>query len=234
MAVPFASSAMALSNRLFGSQHVRGLSRTSRHAYPKALGASNTRQLLLGSAGDSYAQAWRHVPGESPQETDEVGMIGKRIPHAQPTRGRLVPTDPAPSTQPVAWHALSPDEALGRLSSNTSGLGAADAAQRLEIHGRNELDLESGSTVWQLISVQVVNPMVYLLGGAGLVSLIAGKVFDAVVILLIVVANVIIGVFQEYRAEAALDALRRLSSPRARVLRDGEGRVVDAATIVPG
>ena len=76
--------------------------------------------------------------------------------------------------------------------------------------------------------------MVYLLGGAGVVSLLAGKVFDAVVILLIVIANVIIGVFQEYRAEAALDALRKLSSPRARVLRDGEVRVVDAATVVPG
>ncbi len=144
-----------------------------------------------------------------------------------------MPPDPA-STQPVAWHALSPDEALERLSSDAYGLTAANAAERLEISGRNELALESGPTVLQLIFEQVANPMVYLLGGAGLVSLLAGKVFDAAVILLIVIANVIIGVFQEYRAEAALDALRKLSSPRARVLRDGEVRVVDAADIVPG
>jgi len=127
-----------------------------------------------------------------------------------------------------------PNEALERLSSNAYGLTAADAAARLQTSGRNELALETGTTIWRLIFEQVANPMVYLLGGAGVVSLVAGKVFDAVVILLIVIANVIIGVFQEYRAEAALDALRKLSSPRARVLRDGEVRVVDASTVVPG
>ena len=81
---------------------------------------------------------------------------------------------------------------------------------------------------------QVANPMVYLLAGAAVVSLFAKDVFDAVVIALIVVANVIIGVSQEYRAETALDALKRLSSPRARVLRDGELRVIDATEVVVG
>ncbi len=76
--------------------------------------------------------------------------------------------------------------------------------------------------------------MVYLLAGAAVVSLFAKDVFDAVVIALIVVANVIIGVWQEYRAETALDALKRLSSPRARVLRDGELRVIDATEVVVG
>jgi Ca2+-transporting ATPase len=76
--------------------------------------------------------------------------------------------------------------------------------------------------------------MVYLLAGAGGVSLLAGKTFDAVIIGIIVIANAIIGVVQEYRAEAALDALRKLSSPRARVMRDGEARVIDAAEVVAG
>ena len=76
--------------------------------------------------------------------------------------------------------------------------------------------------------------MVYLLAAAGAVSLVAGKVFDAAVILLIVLANIVIGVVQEYRAEAALDALRRLSSPRARVLRDREVHVIDASEVVVG
>ncbi len=145
-----------------------------------------------------------------------------------------MPTAPATSTQPVTWHALSPQEALERLGSSADGLTAAAAATRLETSGRNELALETGATIPQLIFEQVANPMVYLLGGAGLVSLLADKVFDAAVILIIVIANVIIGVFQEYRAEAALDALRRLSSPRGRVLRDGEVHVVEAGTIVPG
>ena len=81
---------------------------------------------------------------------------------------------------------------------------------------------------------QVANPMVYLLAGAAVVSLFAQDVFDAVVIALIVVANVIIGVWQEYRAESALEALKRLSSPRARVMRDGDVRVIDATEVVVG
>ena len=133
------------------------------------------------------------------------------------------------------WHALAPEAAVARLRSDrNAGLTSDDAAARLAADGPNELGVESGPTIPKLILAQVANPMVYLLAGAGVVSLLAGKVFDAVVIVLIVIANVVIGVFQEYRAEAALDALRRMSSPRARVLRGGEVRVIEAAQVVVG
>ena len=136
---------------------------------------------------------------------------------------------------PRPWHALDAQAAAEELGVSTSvGLTSAEAAARLAADGPNELAAESGPTIPQLILAQVANPMVYLLAGAGVVSLLAGKVFDAVVIVLIVIANVVIGVFQEYRAEAALDALRKLSSPRARVLRDGEVRVIEAAQVVVG
>jgi len=143
--------------------------------------------------------------------------------------------EPSVSPTQEAWHALAPDDAVARLGSDRhSGLTGSDAAARLAADGPNELGVESGPTIPKLILGQIANPMVYLLAGAGLVSLLAGKVFDAVVIVLIVIANVVIGVFQEYRAEAALDALRRMSSPRARVLRDGEVRVIEAAQVVVG
>ena len=121
-----------------------------------------------------------------------------------------------------------------RLKTTTQGLSGEEAAARLAEDGPNSLTIESAATLPKLIKQQVANPMVYLLAGAGAVSLVAGKVFDAAVILLIVMANIVIGVVQEYRAEAALEALRRLSSPRARVLRDGEVHVIDASEVVVG
>ncbi len=89
-------------------------------------------------------------------------------------------------------------------------------------------------SIWALVLGQLADPMVYLLASAAVVSLLAGKSFDAAVIAIIVLANVVIGVVQEYRAESALDALRRLSSPRARVVRDDEVRVIDASELVAG
>ena len=136
---------------------------------------------------------------------------------------------------PRAWHALTPAEAAEALdSSQKNGLTSSEAARRRLHQGANELGVESASGLTALIVSQLANPMLYLLAGAGAVSLLAGKVFDAIVIVLIVIANVVIGVLQEYRAEAALAALRRLSSPRARVIRDNETRVIDAADVVVG
>ena len=149
-------------------------------------------------------------------------------------------TDPAvPTTHaqapPVPWHALPPEAVAEQLATSaSSGLTSEEAARRLREGGPNALEAEAGTSIGQLVMEQVANPMVYLLAGAAVVSLFAKDVFDAVVIALIVVANVIIGVWQEYRAEAALDALKRLSSPRARVLRDGEVRVIDATEVVVG
>lgn len=125
-------------------------------------------------------------------------------------------------------------EAVAALGSAQGGLSRADAAARRAHDGPNELGAEAGTGLPALVLSQLANPMVYLLAGAGAVSLLAGKVFDAIVIVLIVVANVAIGVVQEYRAEAALAALRRLSSPRARVIRDGMTRLIDAVDVVAG
>ena len=121
---------------------------------------------------------------------------------------------PTTDTAARPWHALDAQAAAAELGvSTTVGLTPAEASARLATDGPNELGVESGPTIPQLILAQVANPMVYLLAGAGAVAPLAGKVFDAVVILPIVIANVVIGVLQEYRAEAALDALR---SSRAR------------------
>lgn len=144
-------------------------------------------------------------------------------------------TTDTPPSSPTLWHAMSAAEAVAALDSAPSaGLSPTEAAARRAHDGPNELGSEPGAGLPALVLAQLVNPMVYLLAGAGAVSLLAGKTFDAVVIVLIVVANVAIGVFQEYRAESALAALRRLSSPRARVIRGGTTRLIDAADVVVG
>ena len=135
---------------------------------------------------------------------------------------------------PPRWHALTPEQAAEQLDASIAGYSSEKAAERLASGGPNVLEAEKGVSLPALVLSQVANPMVYLLVGAGAVSLLVGKLFDAGVILVIVIANVIIGVVQEYRAEASLDALRKLSSPRARVIRDGEVRVIEAAQVVTG
>ena len=133
------------------------------------------------------------------------------------------------------WHAMTTAEVAEALESPSgSGLTSAEAGARLGRSGRNALEEESGSSLWRLLAGQAGNPMVSLLAAAGAASLAVGKAFDAVVISAIVVANVAIGVVQEYRAETALAALRRLAGRKARVIRDGSLQVIEAEEAVPG
>ncbi len=114
------------------------------------------------------------------------------------------------------------------------GLTAAEAARRLAEHGPNELARGEGPSPWALLARQFQGAMIWLLLAACGVSVALGEAADAVAIGAIVVLNAAVGFFQEYRAERALLALRAMSAPRARVLRDGHSVVVPAAEVVPG
>jgi Ca2+-transporting ATPase len=114
------------------------------------------------------------------------------------------------------------------------GLTSAEAARRLAEHGPNELAREEGPSPWVLVARQFQGAMIWLLLAACGVSVALGEAADAVAIGAIVVLNAAVGFFQEHRAERALLALRAMSAPRARVLRDGHSVVVPAAEVVPG
>ncbi len=114
------------------------------------------------------------------------------------------------------------------------GLTAAEAARRLAEHGPNEVGREEEPSPWALLARQFQGAMIWLLLAACGVSVALGEAADAVAIGAIVVLNAAVGFFQEYRAERALLALRAMSAPRARVLRDGHSVVVPAAEVVPG
>lgn len=114
------------------------------------------------------------------------------------------------------------------------GLPAAEAARRLAERGPNEIRREARTPPWRILARQFASPMIALLAVAAGVAFALGETVDAVAILVIVAMNGLVGFFQEYRAENAVLALRAMTAPRARVLRDGHAVVVPAREIVVG
>ena len=133
------------------------------------------------------------------------------------------------------WHQLSSDEVVDNLKSNSStGLDSREAAERLRKWGANELIERGRKNPWQIIWEQLTELMVLILIIAALVSLALGEWIDALVILIIVVLNTLLGFSQENRAEKAIAALKKLAVPTVRVRRDGDVLEVSARELVPG
>ncbi|VEH69342.1 Calcium-transporting ATPase [Arachnia propionica] len=134
------------------------------------------------------------------------------------------------------------DEALSAAGVDPgTGLSSVEAASRLVSHGPNELRSQPREAAWRRFLKQFADPLVYLLFGAMAISLAAwllegagGLPIDVVVILLIVLANAVIGFVQENRAADAVAALADMTAARATVLRDGKLATIPAADLVPG
>ncbi|MCK4621575.1 MAG: cation-translocating P-type ATPase [Desulfuromonadales bacterium] len=131
-------------------------------------------------------------------------------------------------------YQMTIDALFQAQSTTTRGLTTAQAAERLARLGRNELREAQRRSPWQMLLDQYRDPMIVLLLAAALVSGLIGGVKDAIVILIIVLLNSIIGFIQEYRAEKSLAALKRLAAPFAMVRREGEVQKIPAAELVPG
>lgn len=114
------------------------------------------------------------------------------------------------------------------------GLTAAEATERLLRFGPNELAQQEQRPAWRLLLDQYLSPVIGLLAAASAVSAWLGEVADTLAITTILVINGLVGFYQEYRAERAMQALRSLTAPRARVLRDGRSELVPASQVVPG
>ena len=133
------------------------------------------------------------------------------------------------------WHTLETKDAIDQIDSKwESGLTAAEAARRLEEYGPNELVERAGKSAWSILLEQFTGIMVVILIISAVISAILGETIDAVVIMIIVVLNAVLGFVQEYRAEQAMAALKRMAVPRVRVRRDGHLQEVTALSLVPG
>ena len=116
----------------------------------------------------------------------------------------------------------------------SQGLSGDEAKRRLLEDGPNELTRERPTSPLILFAGQFKGALIWLLLGASIVSAFLGEVGDAIAIGAILIINAGVGFFQEYRAERAVLALRAMTAPRARVLRDGRSAIVPAAEIVVG
>ena len=132
------------------------------------------------------------------------------------------------------WHAQTLSEVYQALRTSPEGLSDAEAAERLAQNGRNELRQRPPKTLLQMLKVQLTDPMVLILVGAAAFSTLLREWTEASVIFAIVIVNAIIGIAQEKKAQASLDALRKMSAPTARVLRQGEESIVPASELVVG
>ncbi len=118
------------------------------------------------------------------------------------------------------WHTLETDEVFQLLNSDRTGLTSAEAERRLEEYGPNEIEGAEEVRKLEILWSQLKNPLVGVLLVAAAISLVAGKTIDAIVIAVVIIVNTLIGFFQEYQAEEALQALQSKAAPEAAVLRD--------------
>ena len=133
------------------------------------------------------------------------------------------------------WHTLATDEVTQRLETiPQSGLSMDEARQRLERHGFNRLKEKPKRPAWMKFLDQFKDLLVIVLLGAAVLAGAVGDIKDAVVILVVVVFNAILGFYQEHRAEATLAALKQMLAQHARVRRGGAVHQISAEELVPG
>mgnify|MGYP000910999237 FL=1 len=132
------------------------------------------------------------------------------------------------------WHALDMQDVYSRLNAPASGLTSEEVASRQQRYGYNELREKPRPTFLQLVVAQLNNFIVLLLIGASIISALLGDWIEAIVIMMIVVLNAVLGVVQESRAEEALAALKKMAAPEAQVMRNGQRVSVPARELVPG
>ncbi|WP_028517639.1 cation-translocating P-type ATPase [Ruminococcus flavefaciens] len=134
----------------------------------------------------------------------------------------------------------STDSVLKEVDSSVSGLTKEEAAKRLETNGKNKLDEPPKPTMLARFIEQFKNPMIIVLIAAAVISAITGIISegkldaDVFIILFVVIANAVLGVYQENKAESAIEALQAMSAAQSKVFRSGELVVIPSSELVPG
>ena len=131
------------------------------------------------------------------------------------------------------------DDILAELNSSASGLSEEQSEERLKMYGENKLAEAKKTTVLQRFFQQLKDPMLLILLAAAAVSAVtnalSGESFTEVFIILVVVLlNAVLGVIQESKAEAAIEALQSMTAAKCKVLRGGELKVIESSRLVPG
>lgn len=135
----------------------------------------------------------------------------------------------------MEWYRQSKEDSLSTLDTSVdSGLTSDEVLSRLEKYGTNELKEERKKGFLSKVIAQFSDFLVLILIGAAIISFAVGESKDAIVIIAIVIVNAFLGIYQEGRAEKSLDALKKMASPNAKVVRNGTVLEIPASNLVPG
>ena len=137
------------------------------------------------------------------------------------------------------WHCMSYEQTMTALGTSEEGLSDEEAAAQLKKYGKNVLREVKPKSIWKMIAEQLSDIMVIILFIAMIFSLVMSFIegeglAEAIVIFVVIVVNATVGVIQEKKAADALEALKKMTAPNARALRNGEESIVPASELVPG
>ena len=132
------------------------------------------------------------------------------------------------------WHCLNEKQVLEQLNTSRSGLQETEANRRLEKYGANELEGEKRKCVLQVFAEQFRDLLVVILIAAAVISMLSDNAESAVVIVLVLILNAVLGTVQHEKAQKSLESLKSISAPAARVMRNGRQVEILSSEVVPG
>ena len=132
------------------------------------------------------------------------------------------------------FYKMSIEEVFRKLNSRQLGLEEGQAKTLLDEYGYNELPEKKKASDIMLLAEQFKNILVLILVAASVISFFLGEVLDAIAITFILLINAFLGFYQERKAERALEALKKIAAPKAKVIRDGEAKTIESKNLVPG
>lgn len=134
----------------------------------------------------------------------------------------------------IMFHSLSENDVIDHFSSSNKGITEEEASGRIKYYGKNEILEEKKKSLISMFGAQFKSIMIIILLVAAVISAVMREFTDSYIILAVIILNAVLGVMQENKAEKALDALKKMSVPFTKVMRDGEVREIEAEKIVPG
>ena len=132
------------------------------------------------------------------------------------------------------FYQMECEETLQLLETKQAGLSQTEVLQRQERYGKNVLEEVKARPIWQIFLAQFKDLLVIILIAAGIISMISGEVESTIVILSVITLNAFLGTYQSVKAQKSLDALKQLSTPHTRIMRDGETMEVKSSELTVG
>ena len=132
------------------------------------------------------------------------------------------------------WYQMSKNEIFERLQITNDGLTSSQAEKLLAKNGKNVLQESKKKSVLQVFLGQFADLLVIILIIAAIISIFSGNIESTIVIFAVIILNAVLGTFQHVKAEKSLESLKSLSSPSAKVIRDGRKIEIDSKNVVEG